>query len=168
MVNIKKVIKEIHSDGRYDAILDVAKKKLNNDNPTLEEIEKLVLEDEYYINEYKDLNRWGELSSVHIKTLKIKEDDSQEIREIKEEIKSLKGRHFFMRNVHSDTSEKFYTRWVLSYLKGPMRKDDISLLMADQKTDAIKDEIKNKDNRGSNAKPIISSSIKEYFTVIML
>ena len=26
MVNIQKVIKQIHSDGKYDAILDIAKK----------------------------------------------------------------------------------------------------------------------------------------------
>ncbi len=41
MINIKKVVNEIHSDGRYDAILDVVKKDLATQIPTLEEIEKI-------------------------------------------------------------------------------------------------------------------------------
>lgn len=86
MINIKKVVKEIHSDGRYDAILDVVKKALATKTPSLEEIEKLVLKDSYYITEYKDLNRWGELSSIHIKELEIKEIDSSDTIILKETI----------------------------------------------------------------------------------
>ena len=86
MINIKKVVNEIHSDGRYDAILDVVKKALGTDTPSLESIEKLVLEDLYYITEYKDLNRWGELTSIHIKNLEIKDTDSSETISLKEKI----------------------------------------------------------------------------------
>jgi len=86
MFSLQKVIKEIHSDGKYDAILDVAKKTLKNNNPTLSDIEKLVKEDEYYIKEYKDLNRWGELTSIHIKNLNIKNNDNKESKELKEKI----------------------------------------------------------------------------------
>ncbi len=86
MINIKKVVNEIYSDGRYDAILDVAKKALGTKTPSLESIEKLVLEDSYYITEYKDLNRWGELTSIHIKELEINDADSSESISLKEKI----------------------------------------------------------------------------------
>jgi len=86
MINLTKVTKEIHTDGKYDEILEVAKKTLNCDDPTLEDIEKLILEDEYYIKEYKDLNRWGELSSVHLKELEIDKDDASEVKKLKKEI----------------------------------------------------------------------------------
>ncbi len=86
MVSIKKVANDIKENGKYDAILDHLKKTLNNENPTLGEIERVINEDEYYISEYKDLNRWGEISSVHIQKLETKESDSTEAKEIKTKI----------------------------------------------------------------------------------
>ncbi|WP_072679964.1 hypothetical protein [Arcobacter sp. LA11] len=88
MVSIKKVAKDIKSNGKYDAILDYVKKALNTNKPTLEEIEQLVKDDPYYIKEYKDLNRWGELSSIHIKPLNIKDNEDNHSKEIKEKINS--------------------------------------------------------------------------------
>lgn len=95
MINIKKVVNEITNDGRYDAILDVAKKKLGTNNPSLAEIEDLVLNDAYYISEYKDLNRWGELTSVHLKELEIKDTDSSEAVSLK---KTINDDMIFIRN----------------------------------------------------------------------
>ena len=95
MINIKKVVNEITNDGRYDAILDVAKKKLGTNNPSLAEIEDLVLNDSYYISEYKDLNRWGELTSVHLKELEIKDTDSSEAVSLK---KTINDDMIFIRN----------------------------------------------------------------------
>ena len=86
MISIKKVANDIKENGKYDAILEHLKKTLSNENPTLEEIEKLINENEYYIAEYKDLNRWGEISSVHIQKLETGKSDSTEVREIKEKI----------------------------------------------------------------------------------
>ncbi len=86
MVNIKKVVDDIKNNGKYDAILEYLKKATNNDNPSLTDIEKLVKEDEYYIAEYKDLNRWAEISSVHIKALSVKDSDSLKAKEVKEKI----------------------------------------------------------------------------------
>ena len=86
MINIKKVVDDIKNNGKYDAILEYLKKATNNENPSLADIEKLVKEDEYYIAEYKDLNRWAEISSVHIKALNIKESDSLKAKEVKEKI----------------------------------------------------------------------------------
>jgi hypothetical protein len=86
MINIKKVVNEIKNDGKYDAILDIVKDKLNNDNPSYDDILKLVEEDKFYIKEYKDLNRWGELSSVHINALHVEDVDTDEEKELKETI----------------------------------------------------------------------------------
>lgn len=88
MISIKKVATDIQIDGKYDAILDYVKNILKSNEPTIEEIEKLLNDDPYYIKEYKDLNRWGELSSVHIKGLDIKESDSINIKDIKNKINS--------------------------------------------------------------------------------
>lgn len=85
--------------------------------------------------------------------------------EISKKIATLKGRHFFLKNVHADETEEFYTRWVLSYLKGPMTKDDIKILMKDKKRE-IKEDItplKDKVSNSNATKAIISESIKEYF-----
>ena len=86
MINLKKVVNDIKDDGKYDAILDVVKDKLKNDNPSYDDILELIQSDEFYIKEYKDLNRWGELSSVHINALHVEDTDTNEAKESKETI----------------------------------------------------------------------------------
>jgi len=86
MVSIKKVANDIQNNGKYDAILEHLKIASNNQSPTLEEIEELITTNAYYISEYKDLNRWGEISSVHVQSLDIKQSDSPEAKEFKEKI----------------------------------------------------------------------------------
>ena len=86
MTNRLKVIADIAHDGKYDAILDIVKKALGSDTPTIEQITNLVDNDPFYIKEYKDLNRWGELSSVHIHELKINKSDSEKAKYSKEQI----------------------------------------------------------------------------------
>ncbi len=92
-----------------------------------------------------------------------KSDLSKE--ELATQIATLKGRHFFLKNVHADQTERFYTRWVLSYLKGPMTKDDIRLLMNKQKNESEQTSDKpniQKTTQG-NSRPLISEGVKEYF-----
>ena len=86
MVNILKVTREIKEDGRYDALLDIVKKKLKSAEPSFEDIKELVIKDESILKEYKDLNRWGEISSVHINTLESNDRDSKELKKDKETI----------------------------------------------------------------------------------
>ena len=90
---------------------------------------------------------------------------TQSKKELIQTISTLKGRHFFIKNVHTEQTKEFYTRWVLSYLKGPMTKDDIKLLMQDKKELCIKKEEPtiNKQSTSSTIKPMLSSSIKEYY-----
>lgn len=86
MVSIKKVVDDIKNNGKYDAILEHLKQATSNQNPSSEEIEELVKKDDYYIAEYKDLNRWGEISSVHVQALEIKQSDSPKAKEVKKKI----------------------------------------------------------------------------------
>ena len=45
----------------------------------------------------------------------------------------LKKRTFLLHNVNEDGPELFETRWVMSYLRGPLTRDQIRTLMADRK-----------------------------------
>lgn len=54
-------------------------------------------------------------------------------KEIKTLLANLKKRTFFLKSAHLDNIRLFTTRWVLSYLKGPLKRDEISRLMAAQK-----------------------------------
>jgi hypothetical protein len=47
---------------------------------------------------------------------------------------ALGNRVFLMNNVHDDGPEVFETRWALSYLRGPLTRDQIKILMRARKT----------------------------------
>jgi len=53
--------------------------------------------------------------------------------EIKTLLANLKKRTFFLKSAHLDDVRLFSTRWVISYLKGPLKRSDISILMKEQK-----------------------------------
>lgn len=53
--------------------------------------------------------------------------------EIKTILANLKKRTFFLKSAHLEDIRLFSTRWVMSYLKGPLKRDEISILMKDQK-----------------------------------
>ncbi len=46
---------------------------------------------------------------------------------------SLGNRIFLMNNVHDDAPIVFETRWVMSYLRGPLTRDQIKTLMTSRK-----------------------------------
>jgi hypothetical protein len=54
-------------------------------------------------------------------------------KEIATLLANLKKRVFFLKSAHLDDIRLFSTRWVMSYLKGPLKRDDIATLMADRK-----------------------------------
>jgi len=60
-------------------------------------------------------------------------DASYNKNEIKTLLANLKKRTFFLKSAHLDDIRLFGTRWVLSYLKGPLKRKEIARLMADQK-----------------------------------
>ena len=53
--------------------------------------------------------------------------------EIKNLLANLKKRTFFLKSAHLDDVRLFSTRWVMAYLKGPLKRDEIALLMKEQK-----------------------------------
>ena len=48
-------------------------------------------------------------------------------------LSGLSSRKFLMNNVHEDAPVVFQTRWALSYLRGPLTREQIQTLMADRK-----------------------------------
>ena len=82
-------------------------------------------------------------------------------------IASLPKRVFFLKSAHIEQVRLFRTRWVLSYLKGPLKKRDISILMAAKKRGAAPAGEKKPQKRESaaapSARPILSPSIPQRF-----
>jgi hypothetical protein len=56
--------------------------------------------------------------------------------ELEETLSSLGSRVFLMNNVHEEEPAIFQTRWALSYLRGPLTRNQIRVLMADRVTPA--------------------------------
>ena len=55
-------------------------------------------------------------------------------KELKSLISGLQKRQFLLHNVHEKAPVVFNTRWVLSYLRGPLTRDHIKTLMSPKKT----------------------------------
>ena len=112
MINIKKVAYQIKYDGMYNTVLNEIEEELDNDNLTVEEIELILNEKEYFISEYKELNRYGELSSVHAKNLDIKDSEDEKIKSFKtilnEKVQILRN----IENFEVDSKNSAYSIWV--------------------------------------------------------
>ncbi len=88
-------------------------------------------------------------------------------------LSKLEKRNFIMKNIHEDTVKVFKTRWVLSYLKGPISKEDIKKLMSEkikkasiknkEETDNKKSLRRNLDNSTNNIKPIVPNELEELY-----
>ena len=63
--------------------------------------------------------------------------DKSEIRHL---LSNLEKRTFFLKSAHLDDIRLFTTRWVMSFLKGPLKKQEISELMQRQKAEEKGDE----------------------------
>ena len=86
-------------------------------------------------------------------------------------LSNLEKRTFILKNINEDGIKIFKTRWVLSYLKGPISKSDIKKLMKekiDKLNNKVKDlskkilpkkEVENKDTN----KPLIPNSLKQNY-----
>jgi hypothetical protein len=81
-------------------------------------------------------------------------------------ISALKGRTFFLKSAHEDEAKLFGTRWVLSYLKGPLSKQDIRTLMADKKSTSSTIQhhpAQQKALRTGGSKPVLSDAIEQLY-----
>jgi hypothetical protein len=63
-------------------------------------------------------------------------DGLLDVGQVKRLLSDMKGRQFLLNSVHLEEPLLFETRWVMSYLKGPVSNNDIKKLMASKKTGA--------------------------------
>ncbi len=89
---------------------------------------------------------------------------------------ALGNRVFLMNNVHDDGPEVFETRWALSYLRGPLTRDQIKILMRARKTEtasqaatppAVPAPAKTSSvepvSKASNQRPVLPPEISQFF-----
>jgi Skp family chaperone for outer membrane proteins len=91
--------------------------------------------------------------------------DKSEIRNL---LANLQKRTFFLKSAHLDDIRLFSTRWVLSYLKGPLKKKEIAVLMEKQKQHILSDTIRPVSPRteqigSEQTYQQIDASISQYF-----
>ena len=86
--------------------------------------------------------------------------------EIKNLLANLKKRTFFLKSAHLDEIRVFSTRWVMSYLKGPLKAAEISQLMAAKKS-ATPQTLMSKPAREDGFESFINidKSIEQKFTM---
>ncbi len=92
--------------------------------------------------------------------------------ELMDMLSNLSKRNFIMKNIHEDSVKVFETRWVLSYLKGPISKDDIKKLMSQKITKALnkpkttiqeKIPVDTSTITTNSIRPILPNNLIEYF-----
>ncbi|NPA50404.1 MAG: ATP-binding protein [Epsilonproteobacteria bacterium] len=98
--------------------------------------------------------------------------------ELENILTNLKKRLFLLKSAHLDSTRLFFTRWAMSYLKGPLKKDEISKLMENEKKRVLQnitqEKIKNfkesefieniiLDDSIINRYEIINPAIKEFY-----
>ncbi len=91
--------------------------------------------------------------------------------EIKTLLANLKKRTFFLKSAHLDDIRLFGTRWVMSYLKGPLKRNEIASLMQDQKAllkehqKVIPTQKRTTEDEGFNSYSNLDDSITQRFEV---
>ena len=89
--------------------------------------------------------------------------------EIRSMLANLEKRTFFLKSAHLDDIRLFATRWVLSYLKGPLKRNEISALMQRQKSEASSESLSAEEmvRSSQNYESIqdIDASIPQYYEV---
>jgi hypothetical protein len=85
-------------------------------------------------------------------------------------ISSLNKREFLLHNVHEEEAQFFNTRWVLSYLCGPLTRAQIKLLMKDrkEKSKEIAPKTRHKTRKQttlseSEGEPQLPATIRRYY-----
>lgn len=89
---------------------------------------------------------------------------------------ALGSRVFLMNNVHLSAPEVFHTRWAMSYLSGPLTRQQISRLMKDRKAAAVEVSVASPEVSPAAAGPpaqpkpssriVISADIRQKFYVV--
>lgn len=90
---------------------------------------------------------------------------------VSETLAALKTRVFLMNNVHEESQSLFETRWCLSYLRGPLTRDQIKILMTSKKGTtqaAAPSEAKEvpQSKTGSSQRPVVPPEVPQNFIPI--
>ncbi len=86
-------------------------------------------------------------------------------------LSALGNRVFLMNNVHDDGPTVFQSRWALSFLRGPLSRDQISKLMAEKKKEARLNGsgrtkgVSTGTTKAAGSRPIVSADITEKFLI---
>jgi hypothetical protein len=90
--------------------------------------------------------------------------DRQEMEQL---VAGLSSRVFLMNNVHDDAPEIFETRWAMSYLRGPLTRTQIKLLMDPLKTTVTTAPISAvnpvRNAPEQNQRPVLPPEIMQYY-----
>ena len=83
-------------------------------------------------------------------------------------LSNLEKRTFIMKNINEDGIKIFQTRWTLSYLKGPITKEQIKFLMANKNINSISKPETQKikietTNRQNSPKPLIPNILEQKY-----
>ena len=78
-------------------------------------------------------------------------------------ISNLNKRFFLVKNINEDGLKVMQTRWALSYLKGPLAREQISVLMKDKKETKSSLSVKSENIKTSNNKPLITAKIEQLY-----
>ncbi len=80
-------------------------------------------------------------------------------------IAGLGKRRFLLHNVHEDDAVVFNTRWVMSYLAGPLTRDHIRTLMAAEKTAlaATTEAASRPKRKTADSAPALPPSVEQFF-----
>lgn len=112
MVNMEKVSHQILNDALYNTLLFEIKERLYAQSITPIIIENLLNEDLSLIDEYKEINRQSELSSIHVKKLEIKESDEKDVVALKTDINKNLQILKNLENFETDSKESAYSIWI--------------------------------------------------------
>jgi L-aminopeptidase/D-esterase-like protein/DNA helicase HerA-like ATPase len=87
-----------------------------------------------------------------------------------EALSALSSRIFLMHNVHEDAPVTFETRWAMSYLRGPLGREEISKLMSTQRAPVAEAPAKQASSTaratpaaGASSRPVVPSQVRELF-----
>jgi hypothetical protein len=87
-------------------------------------------------------------------------------------LSSLASRIFLMRNVHEDGLTLFHSRWAMSYLRGPLGRDDIRRLTAGAKAAAARPDVPRatavtpatRSETASAAAPLVPPDVPQFYS----
>ncbi len=86
-------------------------------------------------------------------------------RALERTIAGLGKRRFLLHNVHEDEAVVFNTRWVMSYLAGPLTRDNIRTLMskARNKVAAAASSLTKPRRKSQQSAPVLPPTVEQYF-----